>query len=96
MPNSKDFNEARVYMKTALAVLEQAASQSAMQKKQESQTQYQQTWGKNIGFGHSAPTATARTLKDLNKMISDEQKKLTELEKLGQPNLNTDQGILSD
>lgn len=82
LPQDKLVVEAMTSIRTAITKLEQAGRSANLRKKQENQKQYEQTWGKTVAKSPTANQAVMRTWKDLNKMITDEMKKLQELENL--------------
>lgn len=86
-------SEVRHHIKQAMSKLEAAEHR---RNSGSSQTQYQKWWGNIVAGSAAQPIsreAAMRSLKDLNDMISAEQKKIHELEQKSQP---TNPGLLKD
>lgn len=90
MPNNRSVQDARMHMKKALNELDNAAK-TQIKRRGLSEQQFKNWWG-NVVQGTSAvaaqpmsPIAQQRSLEHLNSMISEESKKLEELEKQSEP-----------
>ncbi len=82
IPNNRDVVEAKHYIRKAIENIEYA-SKNQIRKKENVKTQFDNWWG-NIQSGvakaSSANEGHVKSLAALNAMISEEQKKLNELE----------------
>lgn len=77
-----ELSEVRQHMKLAITKLE-SAGQAASRRRHTNQTQHQKWWGDivaNTPLAPTSPQAAMKSLKDLNAMISAEQKTLDSLE----------------
>jgi flagellar biosynthesis chaperone FliJ len=91
--NDPALSEARSYIRQAITKLEHVS-----RRKEKGPTQSQQWWDKIIAGTAQSPTtpqAGARSLKELDAMISAEQKKINELEKSVQDKTKSP-GLLQD
>lgn len=85
MPNDRDVQEARNYIKRAIVSLEEA-SKGQIKKASQGQNQFQQWWGSvqsgvaSANYSETAMQANVKSLAALDAMISEEQKKLNDLE----------------
>lgn len=93
-------SEARSHIKQAMIKLEQMSKKSQMNK-QQNQNQAHNWWNNvvagttQISAGQHSQESHVKSLKQLNDLISEEQKKLAELEKMSTTNV-TNQDLLSD
>lgn len=85
LPENPTMTEARSHMRQAIANIEKVTKKQ-VKKKQEQQTEHQKWWGTieaNVAEATMTPMSQesyARSLKQLDAMITIEQRKLLELE----------------
>lgn len=86
MPNSHVVAEARFHMKQAMKKIDGLAESEMKKKKTMNQSQFQDWWGNVVSgtteasYAQMSPDAKNRILGQLDSMISEETKKLEELE----------------
>lgn len=92
--NNKHIIEAKNYIRKAILSLENASKNET--KKQNNQAEFDTQWGHlqpNIPITPMSKEAQMKCLSQLNAMISEEQKKLAEMEKQATPE---DSGLFSE
>lgn len=104
MPNSHVVAEARFHMKQAMKKIEGLAESEMKKKKTMNQSQFQDWWGNVVSgtteasYAQMTPDAKNRILSQLDAMISEETKKIEELDKLQSNNASgdSDSYLISD